>query len=193
MWTPNSFLIGVVFYLTTPFLFSQTEHTGNILFLSDSEIGLYNTSDSIKSNIKKDKPFRMKKSPLIATLLSVAIPGAGQFYNQSYWKVPIILGLCGYLGYEVYRQDKKYRDYRDQYITSQQQFPPDGDLNLKSLRQFYFDQRNDFIWYFVIAYVVNLVDAYVDAHLFDFDVKEEKIERLGIIDRKVRLKLKLDF
>ncbi len=70
---------------------------------------------------------------------------------------------------------------------------PDGDLNLKTLREFYLDQRNDFIWYFTILYVVNLIDAYVDAHLFDFDVKEEKITRFGKTDKEYKLNVKIRF
>lgn len=135
----------------------------------------------------------MKKSPLIATLLSVAIPGAGQLYNQSYWKIPIIAGLVGYFGYEYIRENNLYKNYRDQYIASQQQIPPQGDQNLLTLREFYRDQRDNFVWYFLITYVVNIVDAYVDAHLFDFDVSEEKLNRFGETGNETRLKLKINF
>lgn len=122
-----------------------------------------------------DKKFRMKKSPWVAVGLSALLPGAGQFYNKSYWKVPIVLGLVGYLGYQFFDNDKKYRVYRDRYSATQTPENPTGDENLKILREFYFDQRNDFVWYFAIVYVLNLVDAYVDAHLFDFDVSNDKL------------------
>ncbi len=137
--------------------------------------------------------FRMKKSPLLAVLLSAVLPGAGQFYNRSYWKIPIIGGLIGYFGYEYVINNNKFKDYRDQYdatITPSNQF---GDENLKTLREFYRNQRDDFVWYFIIVYVVNLVDAYVDAHLFDFDVKEEKLVRYGKNEKSYRLKLKIQF
>ena len=133
--------------------------------------------------------FRMKKSPLIAVLLSAALPGAGQFYNQSYWKIPIITGLVGYFGYEYIRNNNKFKDYRDQYDATITPANPFGDENLKTLREFYRNQRDDFVWYFIIVYVVNLVDAYVDAHLFDFDVKEDKLTRFGSSE----LKLKVNF
>src|SRR3990172_1173922 len=142
--------------------------------------------DSLPRNKEK---FRMKKSPLLAVLLSAVLPGAGQFYNQSYWKIPIIAGLIGYFGYEYIINNNKFKDYRDQYdatITPTNQF---GDENLKTLREFYRNQRDDFVWYFIIVYVVNLVDAYVDAHLFDFDVREEKLTRFG----NTELKLKVNF
>ncbi len=37
--------------------------------------------------------FQRTKSPGLAMLLSAALPGAGQFYNESYWKVPVVAGL----------------------------------------------------------------------------------------------------
>lgn len=156
-----------------------------------------NAPDSLSpdSTLRKpiDKKFRMKRSPWIAVGLSAVIPGAGQFYNQSYWKVPVVLGLAGYFAYWFFDNDKKYRDYRDRYSATQTDSLPDGDLNLKTLREFYFDQRNDFVWYFTILYVINLIDAYVDAHLFDFDVKEEKITRFGKTDKEYKLNVKVRF
>jgi hypothetical protein len=133
--------------------------------------------------------FKMKKSPLAAVLLSAALPGAGQFYNQSYWKIPIIGGLVGYFGYEYVINNNKFKDYRDQYNESITSVNPFGDENLKTLREFYRNQRDDFVWYFIIVYVVNLVDAYVDAQLFDFDIKEEKIIGYGSAELKMNLKI----
>jgi hypothetical protein len=150
-------------------------------------------SDSVESPRKKGKSFRMKKSPLAAVLLSAVVPGAGQLYNQSYWKAPVIWALAGYFGYEYFRQNDKYREYRDLYSESQQQNPPDGNLSYKSLREFYRDQRNDFVWYFAIVYVINLIDAYVDAHLFDFDVREEKLTKPGGTDRTYRVRFNVKF
>jgi hypothetical protein len=153
-------------------------------------------NDSLMIPLKQDSQFvkfKMKKSPLKAVLLSAVLPGAGQFYNRSYWKVPIIAGLIGYFGYEYINNNNKFKDYRDQYnasITPENEF---GDLYLKSLREFYRNQRNDFVWYFMIVYVVNLVDAFVDAHLFDFDVRENKYTIFGKPDKTYRLKMNIRF
>lgn len=153
-------------------------------------------TDSNITTAKQKEPlkkFRMRKSPTVAVLLSAALPGAGQFYNESYWKIPVIGGLIGYFGYEYFRLNNLYKDYRDEYSVSQTPENPNGNLSLKSLREFYRGQRDDFVWYFVIVYVVNLVDAYVDAHLFDFDVSDEKFLRSGINDKEYRLKMNLKF
>jgi hypothetical protein len=157
----------------------------------DSIVRVGKDTGVTKKSVKKE--FHMKKSPRLAVLFSAAMPGAGQFYNQSYWKVPVFIGLTSYLGYEYFDNNKTYHNYRDQYATSQILYPPYGDLSLQSLREFYRNQRDDFLWYFMIVYVVNLVDAYIDAHLFDFNVKEDKIGSLKLIDKKFILNFKLNF
>lgn len=133
----------------------------------------YSMKDTL--NKQRELKFKMSKSPLKAILLSALIPGAGQFYNESYWKIPVIAGLTGYFGYEYFRNNRLYKENRDLYLQSQTIENPSGNPVYKSLREFYRNQRDDFMWYFLVVYFLNLVDAYVDAHLFDFDVKDENI------------------
>lgn len=116
---------------------------------------------------------RMSKSPALAVGLSAILPGAGQFYNESYWKVPIVLGLGGYFVAEWIRNDNLAEDFRIQYEESKTEDDPDGNSTLLATRDFYKNQRDTFVWYFVILYIANLVDAYVDANLYDFDVGED--------------------
>lgn len=149
--------------------------------------------DTLKPQKNEPGKFRMKKSPWLAVLQSALVPGLGQLYNESYWKIPIIAGLVGYLGYEVYDNNKKFLDYRDRYAASQTPENQYGNLSLQTLRNFYRDQRDEFIWYLAIVYVLNLVDAYVDAHLFDFDVREQKFQTMGgrYSTPQLRLRIKL--
>jgi hypothetical protein len=121
---------------------------------------------------KTPRTFRMKKNPWIAVGLSAVLPGAGQFYNQSYWKIPVVLGAGGLLGYQVIRNNNRYNEYKDLYEQSLL-ITPGGNTLLKEQRDNFRDQRDQFIIYFGIFYLINLVDAYVDAHLYDFDVSEE--------------------
>jgi hypothetical protein len=110
------------------------------------------------------------KSPSTAMLLSGVLPGAGQVYNESYWKTPIILGLGVYFISEWLDNNRRAEDYRQKYDLSLQTLPPYGNTRLRDLREFYKDQRDSFTWYFFILYVLNIVDAYVDASLYGFDV-----------------------
>jgi Family of unknown function (DUF5683) len=202
----KNFFIGTfIFFVSVPFCFGQTDpfprtresHNPMLKNYNQPVSALTYQLDSLKSDTSLGKPtfkkFRMKKSPWLAVGLSALLPGAGQFYNKSYWKVPILLGLVGYFSYEFYDNDKKYRDYRDQYSATQTTENPAGNENLKAFREFYFNQRNDFVWYFTIVYVINLIDAYVDAHLFDFDVKQEKITRSGTVDKQYKLNVRINF
>jgi len=106
------------------------------------------------------------KSPGTAMLLSAVLPGAGQVYNTSYWKVPIILGFGIYFISSYLDADRRADDYRQQYIASL----PGGDPSLIAMRDFYLGERDTFVWYFCILYFLNIVDAYVDASLYGFDV-----------------------
>ena len=109
-------------------------------------------------------------SPTTAMILSGILPGAGQVYNGSYWKAPIILGLGVYFIAEWLDNNRRADDYRQKYDLSLQTLPPYGNTRLRDLREFYKDQRDSFTWYFFILYVLNIVDAYVDASLSGFDV-----------------------
>jgi len=111
-----------------------------------------------------------KKRPWVAVGLSAVLPGAGQIYNEAYWKPPIIWGLIGYWIYEWNQNNTKYWDYRGQYAQSIDINSTTGNQQLLKLRDFYRDERDKFAWYIGAFYFLNLVDAYVGANLFDFDV-----------------------
>ena len=55
-------------------------------------------------------------SPVKATLLSTALPGAGQYYNKKYWKIPVIYGALAGLGYLVKFNHDKFETYQDAFI-----------------------------------------------------------------------------
>jgi hypothetical protein len=117
--------------------------------------------------------YESTKSPLVAVLLSTALPGAGQIYNESYWKAPIIWGIAFYWGYEWNQLNKQYKDFRGQYSQSLKLNPPLGNIQLKSVRDFYRDERDKFAWYLGALYLVNLLDAFVGANLYDFSVSPD--------------------
>jgi hypothetical protein len=115
-----------------------------------------------------DTFFVMQKSPLGAVLRSAVLPGFGQFYNESYWKIPVIWGVGAlFISGWVYNNNL-YNDNKNLFIETGNQ------LYLRN-RDFYRDQRDNFTIYLVLLYILNLVDAYVDAHLYDFTVEEDLI------------------
>jgi hypothetical protein len=115
----------------------------------------------------------LSKSPGTALLLSAILPGAGQVYNESYWKVPIIVGGGAWIVSQWISYDNKADEYRQLYEQSITPSDPDGDPTLRSYRDFYKDQRDEWTLYALLLYVATLMDAYVDASLFDFSVSED--------------------
>jgi TM2 domain-containing membrane protein YozV len=119
-------------------------------------------------------------SPVKASLLSAALPGAGQFYNRKYWKVPVIYAAFGGLGYLAKWNDNRYRTYRNAYrlrIDGDPSTTDDftnlySDNDLKLLRDYYRRNRDLTLIFTGLVYVLNIVDASVDAHLFYFDISD---------------------
>jgi hypothetical protein len=132
-----------------------------------SSIPFISARDTLKRNVQTHK------KPWLAVGLSAIIPGAGQIYNQNYWKPPIVWGFGGYWVYEWIQMNSQYKDYKNQYSQSIVQIPPSGNQQLLQLRDFYRDERDKFAWYLGALYFLNLIDAYVSASLFDFDVSSD--------------------
>ena len=132
-----------------------------LIFFSSISISQIDTSFTPTENISADTVFFMKKSPWGAVLRSAFIPGLGQVYNESYWKVPVIWGFAGWFIYNWIDLNNLYKENQNLYRVNSQSI-------YKIRRDFYRDQRDKFTIYIGLLYLLNLVDAYVDAHLFDF-------------------------
>jgi len=116
-----------------------------------------------------------EKSTVLAILLSAVLPGAGQVYTERYVSIPVIWGFGYYFGSQVFQLDDKYKDYRSRYEASviADTLNGTGDLQLRSIRDFYRDERDEFAVYLGMTYLLNLVDAYVGAALYGFDVSPD--------------------
>jgi hypothetical protein len=124
-----------------------------------------------------------------AALMSAIVPGLGQAYNKSYWKIPIIYATGGVLAYYLKENHQTYLEYRQGVLlrndgdpsNDQDQFtarigdrPLDQQLSvLKRGRDTYRRWRDYTVLYCIVAYGLNITEAYVHAHLKDFDVSEE--------------------
>ena len=122
-----------------------------------------------------------KHSPTVAMLLSI-IPGGGQIYNKKYWKLPIVYGLIGTSGYFIYYTGHRMVMYRNEYINRHTegneallnpdlaQYPDENLINLKNTYRRYMEIS---IGITAILYALNIVDAMVDAHFYDFDISDD--------------------
>lgn len=141
---------------------------------------LYSQQDTaITEKTVEDTAFIMQKSPWLAVLQSAVVPGLGQIYNESYIKAPIIWGTIAALAYGwIYNHDL-YQDNRTLYLETTNE-------NYRRLRNFYRDQRDLFTIYIGLVYLLNLVDAYVDAHLYDFNVEENFLTKTPMFNVRIK-------
>jgi hypothetical protein len=125
------------------------------------------------TQVPVDSEFHMTKSPLEAVLLSAALPGAGQVYLHQTWKVPIIYALAGGFLYGALIQNFRYHEMIDS-INARQALGDTADIlyaqHFVGPREFYRNDRDKWWIYLGLAYIANVLDAYVSANLYDFDV-----------------------
>jgi hypothetical protein len=114
-----------------------------------------------------------KKSPSLAMIMSAVIPGSGQIYVHRYITIPIIWGLGYYFVKAWSDQNNRYIYYRDLFTASvKADSLGKGNGLYQSHRDFYRDDRDKFAFYIAITYILNIVDAYVSASLYSFDVSD---------------------
>jgi len=147
----------------------------------DSIVNQPTNLDIRPTEIEMQEP---EHSPTRATLLSAVIPGLGQAYNKKYWKIPLVwLGLGGF-GYFIVWNNDQYQFYRRNLIyeiENDPDYPNETGLNqatLRSARDQYRRNRDQLVLYGILFYLVQVVDAHVDAHLIEFDVNQDLSVRL---------------
>ena len=150
------------------------------------------STDTVSADTLKMPKF--SPDPTKAVIYSAIFPGLGQIYNRKYWKLPIVYG--GFLGciYAISFNSRYYKDYSNAYLDYQAYIK--GDLTavswqnvlpynyeisdsqwfsgvLKRKKDFYRRYRDLSYIVSVGLYVICMIDAYVDAHLFNFDISPD--------------------
>lgn len=102
-------------------------------------------------------------SPKKAMIYSIVLPGLGQAYNKKYFKIPIVYAALGGAGYMIYYNTRMYRKANDNYLLDP------TETNLRYLRGYRRYLEMSFIG-LVLVDALAVIDAYVDAYLFYWDV-----------------------
>ena len=123
-----------------------------------------------------------------ATTLAMICPGAGQIFNQSYWRVPIVVGGFATTIYCIDWNNRGFQRFKKAYrlkadYDANPDLYPDGSLDefggrysatfLKNLRNSYRRNRDLCIILTAGLYILQIVDAHVDAHLRDYDISKD--------------------
>ena len=153
---------------------------GDALAASCNEALAEGSSDVVIHSFRKDSLKRMiNRDARRASLMSALLPGLGQIYNRKYWKVPIIYAGLGGLGYFALGHNSEYQKYHNELlfryanngqVNSLSEYSTDNLITLKNQSKKYRDMC--FIG-MGIFYVLNIIDANVDAHLKRFDVSDD--------------------
>lgn len=96
------------------------------------------------------------KSPTTAVIRSAILPGLGQWYNgQKIKSILVFSAGAGLIGNAIYYNQYVVRSTSDEE------------------RRFYENYRSSALWWYMGLYLLNLLDAYVDAHLWDFNTSPD--------------------
>ncbi len=175
----NPLLKGVVFLL----IFTGYQLQAQVIVDADSAMEV------------PEKKLEEIHSPRKATMYSAILPGLGQAYNKKYWKIPVIYAGFGAIGYFIFWNNDNYQFNKKAYhdltdnddatnsfmeIEQVQYYDldnPTSRANFKDgllKRQDYYRRNRDLLIISIIGfYGLNVIDASVDAHLFNFDISDD--------------------
>jgi len=147
-------------------------------------------------------------APAKAAFYSAVLPGLGQAYNKKYWKIPIVYAGIGAGIYFYVKNDQDYNRFRDAYKRrlagfTDDEFWGDGDTAIISDKRLIDAQKSSqkdkdlSVVVAVAFYLLNIIDANVDAHLRQFNVNDdlslEPTFTINPIDSKTNYNLTLKY
>jgi hypothetical protein len=117
-----------------------------------------------------------------ATTLAMVLPGAGQVYNKTYWKLPIVIGGSAILAYVVNWNNRGYQRFKTAYNyrldgidETVDEFEASGwsDKRLANLRDSYRRNRDLSMIFLGLFYIIQVIDAHATAHMQSYDVSDD--------------------
>ncbi|MCL7763209.1 DUF5683 domain-containing protein [Polaribacter sp. Z014] len=149
-------------------------------------------------------------APSKAAFYSAIFPGMGQIYNKKYWKAPIVWAAMGTSIYYYLDNNKEYKRYRTAYKLRknglQDEFTLDDGTEIISLttletaQEQLSENRDMSLLTTVILYVLQIVEASVNAHLLQFNTDDNLsfkptfvIDPIYVEAPKVGLTIKYNF
>ena len=174
------FYIFILFFLYGNQAFSQ--QIADVIVAKDS------------TKLEEIDPLRPSK----AAFYSAIVPGLGQAYNKKYWKIPLVYGAIGTSLYFYIDSNKKYHSYRDAYKRRLEGYTDDqyqylDNSRLIAAQRFYQRNRDLSLLVSVGFYILNIVDANVDAHLMQFNVNDKLSFQPDVYPNEINYKPNLGF
>lgn len=151
----------------------------------------------IKGKIKTTQGIYNPLSPSKAAFYSAIFPGIGQAYNKKYWKTPIVWAALAIPTYYYQLNNSDYKRYRRAYKLRKNGLPDEftddfGNTSVsietletaqKQLKQ----NRDMSLLTGVILYVLQIVEASVNAHLIQFNTDDNISFKPAILMDPIRI------
>jgi len=130
-------------------------------------------------------------NPTIAALLSAALPGAGQVYSRNYLHSVIFVAAESYCAWRVIdaaQRTEELWDKRSGIDTDSPEYAA-----ARSEFEYSANERNTYLWFLAGAKFLDIADAYISAHLYDFDERMNAPVSIAIIPRRGGAEVCLNF
>jgi hypothetical protein len=185
--------IGVLLLMTN-FVFAG-ENPSDTIQIQDKKTELQKDTVSKLVSVKEQEIAVPDHSPKKAAMYSAILPGLGQAYNKKYWKIPIVYGGFATLGYFIRWNNKEYTTAKKAYMDLTDKDPNTNSfMNLKQISYYnlnspsdvanlktgltssqdYYRRNRDLLIIITVAfYGLNIIDASVDGHFFNFDISDD--------------------
>lgn len=137
-------------------------------------------TDSSGFDIQASVKAYFTPEPKKAMILSLALPGAGQVYNRRWWKLPFVYGALGGMYAVIDYNQSRYRRFRTaldlKRAGMEHEFSGtqiDNEQSLRTIRNGY-DKNTQMSYFgFILVYALQAMEAFVDAHLKNFDIDDD--------------------
>jgi hypothetical protein len=156
------------------------------------------------------KSYATRYNPRKALLFAAILPGLGQIYNKKYWKLPLVYGGFISIGYGMNLYQTGYRKYKNQLFDNLNADPsnesyvnPESEFTTSQLRTIvdrYRRERDFMVVLMAGMYLLQIIDAHVDAHLKEFDLNpnlqvsiQPTVEQNAMIGRQTGVSLIIKF
>ncbi|MBX2917099.1 MAG: hypothetical protein KF856_17650 [Cyclobacteriaceae bacterium] len=165
----RAFALCGLFFLIATVSFAQKTKADTVIIKTD-------TATLSSQRVEKIESYASRFDPRKALLFSAIMPGAGQLYNKKYWKMPLVYGGFTITTVVVVFWDDQHRKYRNELfgvLNSGGTGLSASGLNTDQLRRaidISRRQRDFFILLSGVWYLLQMVDAHVDAHLKEFQL-----------------------
>jgi hypothetical protein len=185
------FIFFLVFLFFTSYCIAQKNDSAQTAPVPDSVL---QKKDAIYKGTKSQATMdsielRQRKNYRRATIYSAVLPGAGQFYNKKYWKIPLVYVAIGIPAYLYFDNKKIYNEAQYALVVTINKSGPDSlsqvspdflplvqSGNTTAIINVRDEARKDqdySVLFFLLFYGLNILDATVDAHLKDFNVNSD--------------------